>query len=781
MLESERPREAATDPGGALHGATSTAKALEARLRAFLEKSHDAVALLAADGSVAWVSPSVEAILGRPPEHYEGRDPISHVVECERERVAALLADVAARPGASFTTELAALHADGTTRAIALTARNLLADPAVGAIVCNFRDVTREKRAADALHQSEQRYRRIVEGTSEGVWMYDEHGVTTFMNARLATLLGTTVERAVGRPIFDFLFEEDWPAARDRLAARRSGSAERAKMRLRREDGAEVFVDVHADPLLDERGVFEHGLAFVADASAERRAEEARAHLAAIVESSEDAIVSTSFAGVITSWNDAATRLYGYARDEAVGRNVAMLVPAALRDDVMATVRQSLATRAAAFETRAVRKDGAEVEVGMTISTVRDGTGRPIGFSAIVRDLTIAKRAEAALRRTEEQLRQAQKMEAIGRLAGGVAHDFNNMLSIILSGAELALDGLRAGDPLRAELEPIREAGARAAELTRRLLAFSRQQMLSPRVVDLNETVAGMDSMLRRLLGEDVDLAFHAGERLGHVVADPAQIEQVVMNLAVNARDAMPRGGRLTIETSNVELDDAYAAQHVGVAVGDYVMLAVSDTGVGMDAETRARIFEPFFTTKGAGKGTGLGLATVFGIVQQSGGFIWVYSEPGHGSTFKVYLPRASGGLATTRPSGGANELARGTETVLLVEDEERVRSMARTILQRGGYEVLESANAGEAFLLARRHPGPIHLLLTDVVMPHMSGRELAHELAGVRPEMRVLYVSGYTDDAVVRHGVLEQGVAFLQKPFTPGSLLRRIREVLAE
>jgi two-component system cell cycle sensor histidine kinase/response regulator CckA len=394
-----------------------------------------------------------------------------------------------------------------------------------------------------------------------------------------------------------------------------------------------------------------------------------------------------------------------------------------------------------------------------------------------IRFLEERKRAEETLKLTEAQLRQAQKMEAIGRLAGSVAHDFNNLLSVILSYSTLLLSDLKPVDPIRADIQAIKTAGERAAELTRQLLAFSRQQVLRLEVLDLNEIVQESERMLRRLLREDIELITRYDRDLCKVCVDSGQIDQVVMNLAINARDAMLEGGKLTIETKSVVLDESYTSEHFAVVPGPYAMLAVSDTGAGMDKETQVRIFEPFFTTKGH-HGTGLGLATVFGIVRQSGGNIWVYSEPGGGTTFKVYFPKADAAAAEPVTVVAPVSLE-GRETILLVEDQDEVRTVARQILRRYGYHVLDARNAGEALLVCERHPRNIHLLLTDVVMPHVSGRELAERLLQIRPEMRVLYMSGYTENAIVHHGILDSGIEYLQKPIVPEALARRIREVL--
>jgi len=398
--------------------------------------------------------------------------------------------------------------------------------------------------------------------------------------------------------------------------------------------------------------------------------------------------------------------------------------------------------------------------------------------SAVKRALQEAQE-KAERKQLEQQLRQAQKMEAIGQLTGGIAHDFNNMLTVILGYSELLLKSLPTDAPLRDHVEQVKEAGERASLLTKQLLAFSRKQVLQPKVLDLNAVLTNMDRMLQRMIGEDITLVAVPSPGLWRVYADPSQVEQVMMNLAVNARDAMRNGGKVTIETANVELDDAYAREHVSVQPGPYVMLAVSDTGCGMDAETQARIFEPFFTTKEPGKGTGLGLSTVYGIVKQSRGYIWVYSEVGRGTAFKIYLPRGEGAVETVEPGVAPAKTVRGSETILLAEDDHAVRALLRSTLQEHGYTVLEAHHGKHAIQVCEQHAGPIHLLVTDVVMPEMSGREVAEHLKPSRPNMKVLFMSGYTDKAIVHHGELDPGTAFLQKPFTPDALASKVREVL--
>ncbi len=468
--------------------------------------------------------------------------------------------------------------------------------------------------------------------------------------------------------------------------------------------------------------------------------------------------------------NDAAVRNYGYSREEYLAMTIEDIRPPEEVPTLLESVRQpTLQSRTQTSRHR--RKSGEVFPVEITVHGITLG-GRSCAL-AVGKDIT----ERLGL---EEQLRQSQKMEAVGRLAGGVAHDFNNVLSVILSNAEMLLADMKPDDPMHEDIEEIKKAGLRAADLTRQLLMFSRQQVLAPKVLDLNDVLTSMDKMLQRILGADIDLLSIPTRPLGRVRADPSSVAQVILNLVVNARDAMPTGGKLTMETANVVLDEVYAQAHLGAAPGPHVMLAVTDTGTGIDKSIVAHIFEPFFTTKESGKGTGLGLSTVFGVVRQSGGSVWVYSEVGKGTTFKIYLPRVDAAVEVARETQPPASL-RGSETILLVEDDDQVRLVAHSILSRSGYHVIEARNAGEALLHSEEHAGTIDLLLSDVVMPRMSGPALAKRLASARPYMKVLCMSGYTDDSIVRHGVLEAHIAYLQKPITPEALTTRVREVLDE
>jgi PAS domain S-box-containing protein len=527
-------------------------------------------------------------------------------------------------------------------------------------------------------------------------------------------------------------------------------------------DAVEIFVEEREHRLLtDVRDDARKGL--------ERSEERFRA----LIEKSTDMILMIDAEARYQFWSPSATLALGWTAEEVLGRSVFDFIHADDRARIEEALRGVL--RSAGATARALmryqHKDGSYREIEADAHNLLDD---PAVLAVVVnsRDVT-------AHRSLEEQFRQAQRLESVGRLAGGIAHDFNNVLSVILSCTEFALKRLREGDPLRIDLLDIEKAGRRAETLTRQLLAFSRKQVLQPEPLDLNRNLAELDKMLRRIIGEDIELVLGLAHDLGIIMADPSQVEQVIMNLVVNARDAMPEGGKLTIETANVELDAEYAAQHVGSQPGAHVMLAVSDTGTGMDEKTRARAFEPFFTTKAPGKGSGLGLATVYGIVKQSGGSIYLYSEAGKGTTFKIYLPRELTLTPITRASLPVASTG-GTETILVVEDDEAVRSVAKRILEAAGYTTLTAAEGAEGLLICERYPAAIDLVLTDVLMPVMGGRAFVERLITIRPGTKVLYMSGYTDNAIVHQGHLEPGTPFINKPLTQSELLRKIREVLS-
>jgi two-component system cell cycle sensor histidine kinase/response regulator CckA len=616
------------------------------------------------------------------------------------------------------------------------------------------------------LKDRELRFRRLFESGVAGVVISDFDGNFKEANAAFLRMLGYSREDVPGGTLnWEMITPPDSlvPDIEDRAQLRSTGFLPLRERSYVHKDGRHIAVLVGSAAL---EGTTEC-ISYVTDISARKQTEESlrasEAQYRALFEQSPfPKFLYDDDTRRFRVVNDAAIRTYGYSRDEFLGMTV---------DDMWQG--ETHAPRADAMPpgpSKHTRKDGSVIDVDVTVHPCVLGD-RPCTL-AVALDVTDRNRME-------RELRQAHKMEAIGSLAGGVAHDFNNLLSIILSYSEMLAAPLKAGDPMRDDLEEITRAGQRAADLTRQLLAFSRQQILQPRILDVNAVVGGVARMLRRLVGEDVELTVVAGPGLGTVRADPGQIEQILMNLIVNARDAMPKGGRLTIETANVELDSTYQAGHASVQPGPYVMVAVTDNGSGMDAGTRERMFEPFFTTKDNGRGTGLGLSTVFGIVQQSGGTIGVSSSPGEGTTITVYLPRAGSSRATAADAASPAPTRRGFETILLVEDDASVRALTRAVLERHGYRVLEAKSAGDALLICEQHQTIIHVLLTDVVMPRMSGTTLVERLGSLRPEMKVLYMSGYTDEAIVRNGVMDSGVAFLQKPITPETLTRKVRAVI--
>jgi two-component system, cell cycle sensor histidine kinase and response regulator CckA len=632
------------------------------------------------------------------------------------------------------------------------------------------------QRTVSELNKSHLHFGGVVQMSEDAILTIDERQNITLFNAGAEKIFGYDAADVLGKSVNMLLPEPFRPMHAAHVQA--FANSPDALRPMNRRDGVYgLRKDGNQFPAEASISKFEAGgmkimTVRLRDITERVAAEHTLRQLAAIVESSKDAIIGENLDGIIQSWNPGAEEMYGYAWAEVLAKPATILLPTGAEDEVAANVQRAREGVSTNYDTVRMRKDGKQIKVALTVSPIRDSHGAVVGASTIARDIT-------ERHRLEQQLHQSQKMEAVGLLAGGVAHDFNNLLGVIVGYAYLVHTSGSSDEHVRNLGQQIINAAEKGSALTRQLLAFGRKQIMIPKVIDLSETTAGLGEMIPRLLGEDIEVRIVHGERLKHVKADPSQFEQVIMNLAVNARDAMPDGGKLTIETSNVYFDEV-DARHNNLPPGDYVLLAVSDTGEGMSDETRAHIFEPFFTTKDAGKGTGLGLATVYGIVSQSQGYIWVYSELGNGTTFKIYLPATAATAATTPLTAHRHQLTVcGTETVLLVEDQAELRELFTQVLRDKGYKVLSANGGRDALQQMAKQNSPVHLLLTDVIMPEMRGNKVAEALADRYPDMKVVYMSGYTDSALIHSGSLPEDMVFLQKPFTPDAMLRLIREVL--
>lgn len=645
-------------------------------------------------------------------------------------------------------------------------------------LITRVAQLIERKQSEEEIRAAEDKYRVVAETATDVIVTIDENGKILFINKSLKRVFGYEIGEVLGKDVTLLLGERMRSALKAALSkyletGEKNLNWEAVELAGLHQSGREIPLELSLAEFVKNGKCYFTGIA--RDISERKRAEQAlrksEERYRDLVENARDIIYTHDLDGNYTSINKAGEQLTGYSREETLKMSLTQTVaPEDLEKAGRMISRKLSGELETVYELEIIAKDGDRLALEVNTRLIHQN-GVPVGVQGIARDITERKQLEA-------QLRQSQKLEAVGQLAGGVAHDFNNLLTVILGYNEMMLSRMDADNPLQRAVCEIKKAGESASSLTRQLLAFSRKQVLQPKVIDLNVVVSDMGKMLVRLIGEDIELVTDLKPSMARVKADPGQIEQVLMNLAVNARDAMPRGGTLIIATDNVSMDDELVRKYVSIQPGPHVMLSVRDTGLGMDTETQARIFEPFFTTKGAGKGTGLGLATVYGIVKQSGGNIWLYSEIGKGTTFKIFLPRVDEFASDLETVEDTQPIPRGSESLLLVEDEEQVRRIICEVLEQQGYSVLTAANGEEALKMAEDARTDVQLLLTDVVMPQMSGPELAEQLSVLRPQLKVLYISGYTDDAIVRHGLLDEKLHFLQKPFDAASLARKVREV---
>jgi two-component system, cell cycle sensor histidine kinase and response regulator CckA len=799
-------------------------RASEARFRALIDNGWEAISLVDAQGTILYASPANQRLWGYRPDEYIGATGFELVHPDDLALVVAEFGALAHQPGAIVKAQYRIRHKEGSWRWAEAIAHNLLNEPSVQAIVVNIHEIT-ERKQAEEQHQAHLRFlesmdqvNRAIQGTNDLNQLTRDvlDAVLAIFGCDRAWLVypcdpeapswSVPMERT--RPEFPgaFIVGQVIPMDTDIATVLQTlstasgpvcfgpGEKHPLPQETAKRFSIQSQIAMTIYPKIDKPYVFGlHQCTFprswtpqdlrlfqeigrrLADALTSLvmlgNLRESEARFRIFVDHATDAFFLHDDQGTIVDVNRQACEMLGYSAEELIG-----MTPADFDVDAVVTFQERFGAQLAAgevvaFETHHRRKDGSVFPVEIRIRPFQLAH-RKLGLG-LVRDIT-------EIKRLEEQFRQAQKMEAVGRLAGGIAHDFNNLLTAITGYADLAIDTLMPHTPARADIEELRKAADRASALTRQLLAFARKQVIDPQIVNLNTLVLEMDKLIRRVIGENIELLTHLAANLGQVKADPGQIEQVIINVAVNARDAMPEGGKLSIETTNIVLNQEFARAHVRVIPGAYILLTVSDTGVGMDSGVQQHLFEPFFTTKAPGKGTGLGLATCYGIVEQHGGYIWVESEVGHGTRVKICLPRVDEVVTPIDPTTEGQDWPRGTETILLVEDEASVRKLVTRLLREQGYRVLETTNGVEALqLAATQSPGAIQLLVTDIVMPQMSGNVLSGQLTVQLPGLKVLFISGYTDNALVHDGQLDVGVELLPKPFTPATLIRKVRQIL--
>jgi PAS domain S-box-containing protein len=684
----------------------------------------------------------------------------------------------------SISEEIAAEYIKAGATDYVLKDRLVRIGPVVRAALEKKKSREEKERAEEVLRVSDIRYRRLFESVKDGILLLDgDTAEITDVNPYMVEMLGYPYDEYLGRKFWDVRpFKETKKIQTFFQELQREGYIRYENLKLETKDKKLIDVEFVSNIyLVDGKKVIQCNIRNITE---RKQAEEALGRsekkFYELFNEAPVGYFEYDHQGRINSVNRTVLEMLGYKIEEIIGQPVWKFVVEEDegRHQILAKLAGTVPP-AQGLELTYRRKDGTTCPALIEDRLLKDSEGKIIGMRSTIQDITEQKRMEKEKAVLEEQLRQSQKMEAMGRLAGGIAHDFNNLLTVIKGYSQLSLLDLKKGDPKGKGIEEIQKATQRATDLIRQLLAFSRRQVMEMKTIDLNSLLRDLDQMLRRVIGEDIVLVTLLAEDLGSVKADPGQMEQVLMNLVVNSRDAMPSGGKLTIETANVQLDEEYTRMHREVRPGRYVVLSVSDTGIGMTPEVKERIFEPFFTTKGNEKGTGLGLSTAYGIVKQSGGDIWVYSEPGKGTTFKIYLPCVEGPLEEWKERVVEEEMPHGEETILIVEDNDEVRQLAMQVLERQGYRVLEAANGNETLRICKEYKDKIHLMVSDVVMPGMSGRELAEQIKSLHPEIKVLYTSGYADERIIHYGVLREGVNYIQKPFTMEGLARKVREAI--
>jgi len=766
------------------HRALEALDASEGRYRTLVETMSDGITMIDPERRIAYVNETFAAMVGYQADELLGMPLEQFYAQSSQERLAEQLRRRFTE-GVSAEYEATLRARDGHEIRVLTHATALRDDSgAITGALAVIKDITGRTRAEARVRESEQRLRAVFDASPDGIITLDADGLITDCNASIVQAIGVqSADKLIGRPAVELIASDHRAAAHAKLReSLHTGAVRSLEYDIVRPDGERFPVELSANVIPGDEDNPREIVVTVRDISARKAAEREVQQLSqfrrSIIEQANIwlHVLDRDLNTIV--WNPAAARISGISPEEALNSHLTwevMYPDRAQREEVLATARQIIEDGLVLenYETTISTRSGDTRSISWNARRLLDAGGEPIGLLAMARDVT-------EHRQLETQLRQAVKMEAIGRLAGGIAHDFNNMLTAILGNVQLLSMRMDEGDDNQRLLGEIRVAARRSADLTRQLLAFSRKQAMEPEALHLNAVIERIEPVLQRMIGEDISVLTNLDPDLGLIMADPSQIDQVLMNLVVNARDAMPDGGLLTIETANVVLDESYAATHTDVQPGRYVMFSVSDTGIGMDSETQERIFEPFFTTKPEDRGTGLGLATVYGIVSQSGGHIYVYSEPGEGTVFKVYLPLLEEGTAAELDEQtGAGDLS-GRETILLVEDEVIVRDLIATVLRHHGHVVLTASDAAEALEIADNYSGRIDIMVTDIVMPGDSGPELAEAMGELRPEMPVLFISGYAENALVQRGVVREEVHYLQKPFDPEKLLRKIRTVLS-